>query len=247
VAILAVETAVATEAAMVVDTAAVAADARVALVAGATGLVGQAVLAALLADKTYSAVHYVGRRKLTLQHPKLAQHVGELLTPGTLSRLPPIDDCFIALGTTIKVAGSQEAFRAVDFEAVVAVARAARAQGATKLGVVSAMGASAQSPVFYNRVKGEMEEALGGLGFKTLVIARPAMLAGNREALDQPSRAGERIGLSITRLFKPLIPANYQSITATDVAAALVRGVQQKKHGVHRLLSGAMQGAASTR
>jgi len=209
--------------------------------------VGQAVLAALLADKTYSAVHYVGRRKLTLQHPKLVQHVGELLVPSTFSGLPHIDDCFIALGTTIKVAGSQEAFRAVDFDAVVAVARAAQAQGATKLGVVSAMGASARSPVFYNRVKGEMEDALGGLGFKTLVIARPAMLAGNREALDQPSRAGERIGLSITRMFKPLIPANYQSIAAADVAAALVKAVRNQKPGVHRLLSGAMQGAASTR
>ena len=230
---------------MAVDTA--VADVRVALVAGATGLVGQAVLAALLADKTYTAVHYVGRRRLTLQHPKLAQHVGELLTPATLSGLPHIDDCFIALGTTIKVAGSQAAFRAVDFEAVVAVARAARAQGATKLGVVSAMGASARSPVFYNQVKGEMEEALTGLGFKTLVIARPAMLAGNREALDQPSRAGERIGLSITRLFQPLIPANYQSIAAADVAAALVHAVRHQKPGVHRLLSGAMQGASSTR
>ena len=230
---------------MVVDTAAVAADARVALVAGATGLVGQAVLAALLADKTYSAVHYVGRRKLSLQHPKLAQHVGELLTPGTLSRLPPIDDCFIALGTTIKVAGSQEAFRAVDFEAVVAVARAALAQGATKLGVVSAMGADASSAIFYNRVKGEMEQALQDMAFKTLVIARPSMLAGNREALNQPSRAGERIGLALTQLLKPVIPANYRSIAAEDVAAALTHTVKSAGPGAYRLLSGEMQSAAA--
>jgi len=105
---------------------------------------------------------------------------------------PAVDDVFIALGTTIKVAGSREAFRAVDFDAVVAVARAARAAGATRLGVVSAMGADSRSPVFYNRVKGEMEDAVQGLGFETVVIARPSLLAGDRTALKQAPRPGEK-------------------------------------------------------
>ncbi len=130
---------------------------------------GQAVLAALLADDRYAAVHAVGRRALTLQHPKLHSHVVDF---AALAELPQVNDVFICLGTTIKVAGSQAAFRAVDYEAIVALARAARALGATKLGVVSAMGASADSSVFYNRVKGEMEAAVSAMGFETVVIAR---------------------------------------------------------------------------
>jgi uncharacterized protein YbjT (DUF2867 family) len=156
-----------------------------------------------------------------------------------------VDDCVIALGTTIRVAGSKEAFRAIDFDAVLAVARAAQMQGATRLGVVSAMGADAHSSIFYNRVKGEMEDALMALGFKSLVIARPAMLAGNRAALDQPSRSGEQIALAFTKVLLPLIPSNYRSIAAKDVAVAVLHALRQQNAGVQRLLSGAMQGAAA--
>ena len=95
--------------------------ARVAVVAGATGLVGQAVLARLLADKSYSAVHSVGRRAPDQQHPKLVLHLAKSFSD---IQLPPVDDVFIALGTTIKVAGSASAFRAIDFDAVVAIAGA---------------------------------------------------------------------------------------------------------------------------
>ena len=219
-----------------------AADARVALVAGATGLVGREVLAALLADKNYTAVHSVGRRTLPLQHPKLTQHTVDFTA---LSVLPKVDDVFIALGTTIKVAGSQEAFRAVDFDAVMAVARATYAQGATKLGLVSAMGADAKSAIFYNRVKGETEAELATVGFKTLVIARPSMLAGNRAALNQPVRSGEQMALKFTKALGLLIPSNFKSIAAADVAAALVRTLKTAQGGDYRLLSGEMQGAAS--
>jgi uncharacterized protein YbjT (DUF2867 family) len=210
-------------------------------VAGATGLVGQAVLAALLADKTYKTVHCVGRRKLPLQHRKLVQHLVDFKAATPFAALPPVDDIFIALGTTIKVAGSKAAFRAIDFEAVLALAQAGQAQGATKLGVVSAMGADPKSAIFYNQVKGQMEDALTQLGFQSLVIARPSMLAGNREALDQPARAGERMALLVTRLLRPLIPNDYRSIQATDVARGLVRSLKAAKPGVKILLSGAMQ------
>jgi hypothetical protein len=161
--------------------------------------VGREILRALLADKAYSAVHCVGRRALAQRHPKLHSHVVDF---AALPRLPKVDDVFIALGTTIKVAGSQQAFRAIDFDAVVAVASAARSSGATHLGVVSAMGASARSAVFYNRVKGEMEQAVSALGYDSVVIARPSMLAGDRESLDQPIRSGERIGLAVMALFR---------------------------------------------
>ncbi len=209
--------------------------------AGATGLVGQAVLAALLADKRYAAVHCVGRRAPPIQHPKLIQHVLDLAGLKKLLGIAHVDDVFIALGTTIKTAGSQAAFRAVDFDAVIAVARAAKAIGASRLGVVSAMGASPRSNVFYSRVKGEMEEALAQLGYQTLIIARPSMLAGDRAALAQPERPGEHLALIATRWLKPLIPANYRAIAGEAVARALINAVQQTRQGRRVLLSGEMQ------
>ncbi|OYQ42987.1 nucleoside-diphosphate sugar epimerase [Rhodoferax sp. TH121] len=217
-------------------------DARVAMVAGATGLVGREVLAALLADKTYSAVHSLGRRTLPLTHPKLTQHIVDF---AALPELPRTDDVFICLGTTIKVAGSQAAFRAVDYDAVVAVARTAIAQGATKLGVVSAMGANAQSGIFYNRTKGEMEAAVSALGYQSVSIAQPSMLAGNRASLAQPVRKGELWALKVSRWLGPLIPTNYRSIQVTDVAAGLIQAVKAGQPGVRRILSGQLQGAAS--
>lgn len=212
--------------------------ARVALVAGATGLVGQEILADLLADKAYTSVHVLGRRALPRKHAKIVEHIVDF---GALPNLPRVDDCFIALGTTIKTAGSQAAFKAVDLTAVEAVARAALAAGASKLGVVSAMGADADSRVFYNRIKGEMETSLAGMGFKRLVIARPSMLDGHREALNQAARPGERVGLQLMRYMRPLIPSNYRAIQAKDVADALVRAVKSEKPGVATLLSGTMQ------
>jgi uncharacterized protein YbjT (DUF2867 family) len=210
---------------------------RTAVVAGATGLVGRAVLQGLLADESVAAVHALARRPLGLQHPKLTAHTVDF---AALPALPPIDEAWLALGTTIKVAGSQSAFRAVDFEANLAVAKAAQAAGARRVGLVSAMGADAKSPIFYNRVKGELEDALAALGFEALVIARPSVLAGDREALGQPVRGGEKLALRVSTLLRPLIPANYRAIAADDVARALLRTLPTA-HGLQVLPSGAMQ------
>jgi len=212
---------------------------REVLVAGATGLVGREIVTALLADKTVNVLQCVGRRPLTLKHPKLQDHVVDF---AKLPALPKVDECYIALGTTIKVAGSQAAFKAIDLDAVVAVAKAAKSAGATKVGVVSAMGADPQSRVFYNRIKGEMELALASLDLKSLVIARPSLLDGNRAALGQPERGGEGLGLMLMRRLRPVIPANYRAILARDVARVLIRAVKAGKPGVVTLLSGDMQG-----
>jgi uncharacterized protein YbjT (DUF2867 family) len=236
--------AVAPPAAAVAVVAAQVAPARVAVVAGATGMVGRAVLARLTADKTsaYAAVHTLGRRAPELpagaQNVRLVSHLSDSLLD---ARVPPADDMFIALGTTIAVAGSKPAFRAVDLDAVLALARSARSAGVRRLGLVSAMGADAHSKVFYNRVKGEMEEAVSSLGFETLVIARPSLLDGERAALGQPARRGEQLALRVMRQLKPLIPGNYRAILASDVAAALVAAVQAGRPGVQILLSGQMQ------
>jgi uncharacterized protein YbjT (DUF2867 family) len=213
---------------------------RTVLIAGASGLVGRELLAGLLADDTVAAVHSLGRRDVELSHPKLTQH--RIDYSKALPALPRVGEAFIALGTTIKVAGSQAAFRAVDHDAVIAVARAAKAAGATRLGVVSAMGADKASTIFYNRVKGETEEALAALGFETLVIARPSFLVGDREALGQPVRGGEKLAQRVSRLLAPLIPDNFKSIDAKLVARALMAAVP-RLHGRHVLLSGAMRKA----
>ena len=212
------------------------------MVAGATGLVGQEILAALLADKRYLAVHCVGRRPPAVQHPKLQFQRVDFASSTDLAALPKVDECYIALGTTIQVAGSQEAFRAVDLEAVESLALAARRAGATHLGVISAMGADAHSRVFYNRVKGEMELSVARMGYPCLVIARPSLIDGDRAALDQPGRAGEGLGLRLARLLRPVIPPNYRAIKARDIAHALIRAVQSSTPGVVTLMSGDMQG-----
>ena len=222
---------------MVEAAAAPAAD-RVVMVAGATGLVGREVLAALLADRHNRTVHVLGRRAPAVQDPRIVLHQVDF---ARLPVLPAVDEVYIALGTTIKVAGSQAAFSAIDRDAVVAVARAAHAAGARRLGVVSAMGADPASRVFYNRTKGEMEQALATLGYTSLVIARPSLLAGDRARLGQPHRAGERIGLQVSRLLRGLIPANYLPIAAQRVASCLVAAVRDGTPGQRVLLSGAMQ------
>lgn len=211
---------------------------RTALVAGATGLVGREILQGLLADDSVAAVHALVRRPLVgIQHPKLTAHVVDF---AALRALPTVDEAYLALGTTIKVAGSQPAFRAVDFDANLAVAKAARAAGAKRLGLVSAMGADARSSIFYNRVKGELEDALAQLGYDTVVIARPSFLAGDRESLGQPVRGGEKLALRVSQWLRPVIPANLRSIAAEDVAAALLREVPRAS-GTKVMLSGEMQ------
>lgn len=204
--------------------------------AGATGLVGREILHGLLADDSVAAVHALGRRPPPLRHPKL-HHLS--VDFKDIFALPNVDEVYLALGTTIGAAGSQQAFRAVDFDANLAVARAARAEGARRLGLVSAMGASARSPIFYNRVKGELEDALAHLGYEGLVVARPSFLAGDREALGQPARRGEAIALRASRLLRPLIPANYRAIDAKSVAQALLARVPGAK-GTQVMLSGEM-------
>ncbi|HEX8424535.1 MAG TPA: oxidoreductase [Pyrinomonadaceae bacterium] len=211
---------------------------RVVALAGATGLVGRAILQGLLADPSVASVHALGRREPDVAHPKLIPHVVDF---AALPTLPPLDEVYLALGTTIKVAGNQSAFRAVDFEANLSVARAALAAGARRAGLVSAMGADAKSRVFYNRVKGELEESLARLPFDGLVIARPSLLVGDREALRQPKRPVESAATIVCKLLGPLVPKNYRPIAASDVARALLARVAASRGRVV-LLSGEMQG-----
>jgi uncharacterized protein YbjT (DUF2867 family) len=210
---------------------------RIAIVAGATGMVGKEILEGLLADQTVAAVHSLGRRAPAIRHPKLTAHVVDL---AALPSLPPADEVYLAVGTTIKIAGSQAAFRAVDHDANLAVATAALAAGVRKAGLVSAMGANSSSRIFYSRVKGELEDALSRLPFEGTVIARPSMLVGNREILGQPTRRGEVLAETLGNVVGFLIPANYKPIKASAVAKALLSAVPSAK-GKTVLLSGSMR------
>jgi uncharacterized protein YbjT (DUF2867 family) len=225
---------------MVARTASPRSAARSALLAGASGLVGRALLAGLLASDDHAPVHALLRRSLPdlPAHPRLAIHVVDF---DRLPPLPHVDDAFIALGTTIKAAGSQAAFRRVDFDAVLATARAAQAAGATQVLVVSALGADAHSRVFYNRVKGEMQRAVAALGFRSVVFAQPSLLLGDRAALGQPPRAGEALAQRLVRPVLGLLPRSVRPIRADAVARALLQAARAAQPGVRVLVSAQMQ------
>jgi uncharacterized protein YbjT (DUF2867 family) len=147
------------------------------------------------------------------------------------SSVPTADDVFLALGTTLRAAGSQEAFRRVDFDLVVHLARLARIAGATRLAVVSALGADAASHLFYNRVKGEMEAAVQSLGYSSVVIARPSLLSGDRATLEQNPRPGERATLAMLAPIGRWLPAAWRPVPARAVARAMVESLRKPAPG----------------
>lgn len=213
------------------------------LLAGSTGLVGGFLLQGLLADASVAEVHALARRPIGVEHARLRVHVVDFTA---LPDLPPVDEAYLALGTTLKVAGSRAAFRAVDLDANLAVARAAVRAGARRIGLVSAAGASARSSVFYNRVKGELEAALTAMALDALVIARPSLLLDRRDHLGQAPRLAESLAIPIGRLLAPLVPGPYRPVHARAVAQALLDAMPLA-HGVRVLPSDvlARQGAAA--
>lgn len=192
------------------------------LIAGSTGLTGEYLLDRILSVPSVSRVIAPTRRALT-EHAHLINPVGDLLDllPGLTGKL---DIAFCCLGTTIRAAGSQEAFRAVDLDLVVAIAQRARQMGARHFLVISALGADAGSRVFYSRVKGEMEQALQAQGWPQLTIARPSLLDGPRREL----RLGERLAAPLMRL----VPGKLRSIDAAVLARALWRLALEEGKGV---------------
>jgi len=205
------------------------------LLAGATGLVGQQALMQLLADPWVREVRVLVRRDLSpaqLLGPAAATQLGLdklRVCVANFERLElhaewfAVDWVFSALGTTIRQAGSQAAFRQVDFDYPLQIAQLAKAQGAQRFMLVSALGASARSRVFYNRVKGELEDAIRAIDFEHLSVARPSLLAGERREF----RLGERVGL----LFGALMPERYKPVQAHMVAAGLIASAKSGEPG----------------
>jgi uncharacterized protein YbjT (DUF2867 family) len=194
---------------------------KTALLAGSTGLVGSELLRILTGHQEYEKIHILVRKPSGIQSQKIHEHVIhfdelESFVPGG-----PVHHIFCTLGTTIKKAGTKENFRKVDHDYVLALGRLAKTLNTEKFLVVTALGANARSAIFYNRVKGEVEEALARLDPDHLFIFRPSLLMGNR----QEQRAGEKTAIAVYSVINPLFIGRlkkYKGIQAGQVAQAMV-------------------------
>lgn len=195
---------------------------RKALIAGSTGLIGGYCLQVLCDNPTYSEVIALVRKPIIKTHSKLKVITSNFDNlRNDLSNIQA-DDVYCCLGTTIKKAGSQEAFRKIDHTLVIAIADLMRKQGAEQFLVISSMGADSNSKVFYNRTKGEMEEALTEIGYPCLRIIRPSLLLGKREEF----RLGEKLGVILTPVLKPFLIGSlkkYAPVQAESVAQFMVK------------------------
>jgi uncharacterized protein YbjT (DUF2867 family) len=210
---------------------------KVALVAGATGLTGGQLVTALLDDPRYSVVKAITRKPLARVHPKLENAVIDFERIHTYTDELKADDVFCCLGTTMKVAGSREAFERVDYHYPVAIAERANALGAKQFLLMSSLGANKKSPFYYNRVKGRVEETIAGIGYQALHIMRPSLLVGPREEY----RRGEAAAKWFFRTFGTIVPSRYKAIASIKVARAMVHFANSGMTGVHIHESASLQ------
>ena len=199
------------------------------LLVGATGLVGRECLRLLLADNGFARIVVVTRRRLSpdVRSPKLETHVVDFDHLNEYDELFTVDAIICTLGTTIRQAGSRTRFRTVDYEYPLSFARLGRRHGCQHFLVVSALGANTRSRYFYNRVKGNLEESLRGLGYPRLTIVRPSLLLGPRAEL----RLGEEVAKRVSRWLGPLVPRAFKPVEARAVAHTLVRAARESGSG----------------
>jgi uncharacterized protein YbjT (DUF2867 family) len=207
---------------------------QAAVLAGATGLVGGECLKLLLADPAFSRVVVIARRPApeTLRDSKLAWHVLDFESLAERRELFHADAVFSALGTTRRHAPTRERYRRIDHDYPLAIARLALAEGATHFLLVSSLGASARSRYSYARLKGELDEAILALPYRSVTIARPSLLLGERGEF----RLGEEIAKRTVLLWpRRFWPRRFQPVTARAVAAALLNAAKEDKPG-HRII-----------
>src|SRR5579864_645862 len=207
--------------------------AKIALLAGASGLTGACALDALLGAPDIARVVAVSRRPLQREHSRLANRIVQFDRLESQLKGVSGDVALCCLGTTIRQAGSQQRFRAVDVDSVLAFARTARAAGAQRFVVVSSVGADPNSRNFYLRTKGEMEQGLEEVGFTSLDILQPSVLLGWRHEM----RPLELLGQALMPLANPFLGgryAQYRGIHARVVGAAMLGAVRTGRRGVQR-------------
>ncbi len=204
---------------------------QTAVVIGATGLIGSALVEKLLQDDAFSSVRILVRRPIAVQHPKLETCITDFSDYELYRKNLGKGDCiFSCIGTTnANVKGDKMLYRSIDFDIPVNAARFGSEAGFTQYLLVSAMGANVHSRIFYSRLKGEVEEVIATFPFDSLHIFRPSLLTGDRKE----KRLGEMIGTVIFRTFSFLIPSKYKAIEGKAVANAMVRAAKEKKPGLN--------------
>lgn len=210
---------------------------KVAIVAGATGLIGSQLLELLLNDNRYDRILVISRKPLNSQHPKLSNLVCELDQLSQHNSALTGDDVFCCLGTTMRKAKTKEAFLKVDVEAPISLARITHQQGAKQFLLVSALGANEKSSIFYNRAKGQVEGEILKIGFSAVYFFRPSLLLGPRAE----QRSGEDAAKLFYRLFGFLIPKTYQAIESIKVARAMLASASKGQKGNFVLESSQLQ------
>ncbi|WP_342315469.1 NAD-dependent dehydratase [Lysobacter sp. FW306-1B-D06B] len=205
------------------------------LVVGSTGLVGRHALTLALAHPQIETVVAPVRRPLPA-HPRLLSPVVDSDALPADAPWWHVDAVVCALGTTMRIAGSEAAFRRVDHDYPLAVARLARAHGATTYALNSALGADTGSRVFYSRVKGEVEHDLAAMGFDSLTFVRPGLIGGDREEF----RAGERAAMVVLRALHPVLPKRWRINPAERIAQALIDAAVHARPGTHVVSSQAL-------
>lgn len=206
---------------------------RKALIVGSTGLIGGYCLQTLLNDPNYSEVTAIVRRPILKTHRKLKTVISKFNDlENDLAKIQA-HDVYCCLGTTIKLAGSQESFKKIDFSLVVSIAEFMRKQGAEQFIVISSMGADPNSKVFYSQVKGGMEQDLQKLSYPCVKIIRPSLLLGERDEF----RLGEKIGVILAPVLKPFLMGGlkkYRPVEAEKVAMFMVKVAHEEPiSGVH--------------
>jgi uncharacterized protein YbjT (DUF2867 family) len=202
------------------------------MLVGATGLVGQSVLQKALASDAVARVVAPTRRALPA-HPKLLNPVVDFdHLPGDADWWA-VDAVVCTLGTTIKIAGSKEAFYRVDHDLPLRVAQLALQHGASAYALNSALGADPASPVFYSRTKGELERDLQSLGYASLTLVRPGLIGGDRQTV----RPGERFGVLLGQVLRPLLPPRYRVVPAERIAHHLLAAALASEPGTRVLMS----------
>lgn len=210
-----------------------------ALVVGGSGLVGSHCLEELLLLPQYGSVKALVRRPLGREHPRLEQVESDFAELDAVAERLAAEEVFCCLGTTLRKAGSRDAFRRVDFELPLRIAQLVRAQGASEFVLVSSLGADPASSSFYLRVKGELEEAVSRLGFESLIIMRPSLLRGHRAEW----RFGETAAKVLLTGLSPLLRGSfrrYRPIRARTVARAMINMANLGLYGRHVVESEAM-------
>lgn len=204
--------------------------AKTAIIFGSTGLVGSALLNILLQGDEYGTIKAFVRKPISFSHEKLQQIIINFDQPESFSDLITGDDIYLCLGTTMKKAGSKDAFYKIDYTYTMQAATSAAKNKVKKLGLISSLGADASSAVYYSKVKGDVERDISALGIETIHIVRPSLLLGHRKE----NRVGERIGILLSRMLSFLFVGplkKYKAIQDITVASAMFQLMQSDTKG----------------